>query len=121
MGGAQQQQATFNRDAEIKALGPNANAMIKSMTDWGRGLVNKGIWGADDFEEFKIMGGTAKGIKALAKLRETYEGTKIPANSVPVDGAPSKTELYAMVNDPKYKTDTAYRQKVENMFLQQFG
>ena len=121
MGGAQQQQVAFNREAEIKALGPNANAMIKSMTEWGRSLVNKGIWGADDFEEFKVMGGTAKGIKALAKLRETYEGTKIPTNSVPVDGAPSKEELYAMVNDPKYKTDPAYRQKVERMFSQTFG
>lgn len=119
--GQQQQQAAFNREAEIKELGPNANAMIKSMTDWGRSLVNKGIWGADDFEEFKIMGGTAKGIKALAKLRETYEGTKIPTSSVPMDGAPSKDELYAMVNDPKYKTDTAYRQKVERMFSQTFG
>lgn len=119
--GQHQQQVAFNREAELKALGPNANATIKSMTDWARGLVNKGIWGADDFEEFKVMGGTAKGIKALAKLRETYEGTKIPTNSMPVDGAPSKEELYAMVNDPKYKTDTAYRQKVERMFNQTFG
>ena len=121
MGGAQQQQATFNREAELKALGPNANAMIKGMTDWARGLVAKGIWGQDDFEEFKIMGGTAKGIKALAKVREAYEGIKIPTNSMPVDGAPSKEELYQMVNDPKYKTDTAYRQKVEKMFAQTFG
>lgn len=119
--GQHQQQAAFNRDAELKALGPNANAMINSMTQWGKSLVNKGIWGADDFEEFKVMGGTAKGIKALAKLRETYEGTKIPTNSMPVDGAPSKEELYGMVNDPKYKTDPAYRQKVERMFQQTFG
>ncbi len=32
--------------------------------------------------------------------------------------APSKDELYQMVNDPKYKTDVAYRQKVEMMFAQ---
>ena len=121
MSGNQQQQAAFNRESEIKALGPNANAMIKGMTDWARGLVNKGIWGADDFEEFKVMGGTAKGIKALAKVREAYEGTKIPANSMPVDGAPSKDELYNMVKDPKYKTDPAYRQKVERMFAQTFS
>jgi len=119
--GQHQQQMSFNREAELKELGPNANAMINSMTEWGRGLVNKGIWGADDFEEFKVMGGTAKGIKALAKLRETYEGTKIPTNSVPISGAPSKEELYGMVNDPKYKTDPAYRQKVERMFQQTFG
>jgi len=40
---------------------------------------------------------------------------------MPIDGAPSKDELYQMVNDPKYKTDVAYRQKVEKMFAQTFG
>ncbi len=44
---------------EKAALGPNADVIIKGMTDWARGLVNKGVWGKDDFEEFKYMGGTA--------------------------------------------------------------
>ena len=106
---------------EKAALGPNADVMIKGMTDWARGLVNKGIWGKDDFEEFKYMGGTAKGLKAMAKLREAYEGTRIPTQSMPVEGAPSKDELYQMVADPKYKNDPAYRAKVEKMFHATFG
>lgn len=120
MGGAQVEQVKFDAAAEKKALGPNADTIIKGMTEWGAGLVNKGIWGKDDFEEFKVMGGTANGIKALMKLRESYEG-RIPTQSAPVDGAPSKDELFAMVGDPKYKTDPAYRQKVERMFNQTFG
>jgi hypothetical protein len=67
------------------------------------------------------MGGTAQGIKALAKLRETYEGTRIPTSSMPVEGAPSKDELYAMVADPKYKSDPAFRSKVERLFAQNFS
>lgn len=106
---------------EKAALGPNADVLIKGMTDWARGLVNKGIWGKDDFEEFKYMGGTAKGLKAMAKLREAYEGTRIPTQSMPVEGAPSKDELYQMVADPKYKSDPAYRAKVEKMFNSTFG
>jgi hypothetical protein len=35
-----------------------------------------------------------------------------------MEGAPSKDDLYAMVQDPKYKTDAAYRQKVERLFQQ---
>lgn len=120
MSGQQQQQVQFDAAAEKKALGPNADSIIKGMTDWGAGLVNKGIWGKDDFEEFKIMGGTANGIKALMKLRETYEG-RIPTQSAPIDGAPSKTELNAMVADPKYQSDPAYRQKVERLFNQVYG
>lgn len=103
--------------AEMKQLGPNAQAVVNGMVDWARGLVNKGVWGKDDFEEFKIMGGTAAGLRALMKVREAYEG-RVPIESMPVEGAPSKEELYQMVADPKYKTDAAYRQKVERMFQQ---
>lgn len=103
--------------AEVAQLGPNGQAVINGMVDWARGLVNKGVWSKDDFEEFKIMGGTARGLTALMKIREAYEG-RVPIESAPVDGAPSKEELYQMVGDPKYQTDAAYRQKVERLFQQ---
>jgi hypothetical protein len=120
MSGQQQQQVKFNAEAEKKALGPNAEATIKGVTQWAAGLVQKGIWGKDDFEEFKVMGGTANGIKALMKLREAYEG-RIPTTSVPVEGMPSKEELLSMVGDPRYQTDPSYRKKVEGMFQQVYG
>lgn len=100
---------------EMKKLGPNAGAVVNGMVDWARGLVAKGVWSKDDFDEFKVMGGTARGLNALMKIREAYEG-RIPIESAPLDGTPSKDELYAMVADPKYNSDPAYRQKVERMF-----
>lgn len=103
--------------AEMKKLGPNGNALVNGMVDWARGLVSKGVWSKDDFDEFKIMGGTARGLQALVKIREAYEG-RVPLETSQLDGAPSKEELYGMVNDPKYKTDAAYRQKVERLFQQ---
>lgn len=121
MQGERETTVKMSVEQERKALGPNADSIIKGMVDWGSSLVRKGIWGKDDFEEFKVMGGTAQGIKALMKLREAYEGTRIPTNSVPVDGAPSKDELYQMVGDPRYQTDAAYRAKVEKMFQANFG
>lgn len=120
MGFEAQETSSVNLSQEKKALGPNADARINGMVKWASGLVNKGIWGKDDFEEFKYMGGTAKGISALEKLRNAYEG-RVPTNSAPIDGAPSKEELYAMVGDPKYNTDPAYRAKVERMFQANFG
>lgn len=104
---------------EMKQLGPNGGAIVNGMVDWARGLVNKGVWSTDDFEEFKIMGGTARGITALMKVREAYEG-RVPTQSTQLEGAPSKDELYQMVNDPKYKTDTGYRQRVEKLFDRSF-
>lgn len=101
--------------AELKALGPNGNAIVEGMVNWARGLVNKGVWSKDDFDEFKIMGGTARGLRALMKVRESYEG-RVPVDSTPLEGTMSKDDLYQMVNDPRYKSDAAYRQKVEKMF-----
>ena len=109
-----------NIQEERKSLGPNADARIGSMVKWASGLVNKGVWSKDDFEEFKVMGGTAKGIAALEKLRSAYEG-KLPVETTPVEGAPSKEELYAMVADPRYKDDPSFRQKVERAFAQNFS
>lgn len=120
MGFDAQQTSSVNLEQEKKALGPNADARINGMVKWASGLVNKGIWGKDDFEEFKYMGGTAKGIAALEKLRGAYEG-RVPTDSAPVSGAPSKEELYAMVGDPKYQSDAGYRAKVERMFQATFG
>jgi hypothetical protein len=105
--------------SEIKSLGPNGQAIINGMVNWARGLVAKGVWGAEDFEEFKLMGGTARGIKALQKVREAYEG-RIPVESAPIEGAMSDEELQSMVGDPKYLTDPAYRKKVERLFAQRY-
>ena len=59
-------------------------------------------------------------LAALEKVRSSYEG-RIPVETAPVDGAPSKEELYAMVGDEKYQTDPVYRAKVEKAFSQNFG
>lgn len=114
------QTETIDPEVEMKQLGPNGQAIIGGMVDWARGLVSKGIWGKDDFEEFKIMGGTARGLTALMKVREAYEG-RIPIQSAPLDGLPSKEELDQMVGDPRYKSDASYRKKVEGLFQRVYG
>jgi len=107
---------------ELEALGPNAKAIVTDMAQWGRGMVNKGIWSADEFTEFTRWGDTAKGIKALQKLRQTYEG-RVPTESLKTDaaGSMSKEELDAMVANPEYKTNPSYRLKVEKLFEKMYG
>lgn len=117
---AQGNQPKIDAAAERKALGNNAEAKINGMVSWARGLVNKGVWSAEDFDEFKIMGGTARGLNALMKIREAYEG-RIPVESAPMEGMPTDQELQAMVGDPKYTSDPNYRAKVERLFNQRYG
>jgi len=121
MAGSQAEQAEISYQEEYKKLGNNADAVIKSMTDWAQGLVRKGVWGQDDFEEFKIMGGTAQGLRALQKIRSYYGDQNIPTTIAQPEGAPSKEELQAMVGKPEYISDPAYRAKVEKMFEQVYG
>ena len=120
LGGNEAEDIKYSMEQERQALGPNADAIIKNMATWGKGFVDKGIWGAEDYEEFKIWGGTANGIKALQKLRSSYEG-RVPVETAPSSDMPSKDELYEMVGKPEYKSDPAYRRKVEKLFEQAFG
>ena len=121
MAGEEANLEKISYDEELKKLGPNADATIKSMTEWAQGLVRKGVWGEDDFEEFKIMGGTAQGLRALQKVRSFYGDQPIPVDVGPAEGLPSKDELTAMVGKPEYATDPTYRNKVEKLFEQVYG
>ena len=109
------EEAAQQLEAEKSKLGPNADNMIKSMATWGGGFVSKGIFSPDDYQEFKIMAGTAEGISVFNKIRSAYEG-KVPVQTTPTPDSHSKEELESMVADPRYQTDAAFRAKVEKAF-----
>lgn len=121
MAGEAEAEEQLSYKQEHEKLGPNADLTIKSMTEWAQGLVRKGVWGNDDFEEFKIMGGTAQGLKALQKVRSYYGDQPVPIEVAQPEGAPSKEELNAMVADPRYTNDPTFRIKVEKLFNEVYG
>jgi hypothetical protein len=111
----------FDMAAERKALGPNADALIKGTAEWGRNLVRKGVWSPEDYDEFRVFAGTAAGLRAAMKLREAYEGRIPDLRDTPSGGQMTEQELQGMVGDPRYLSDPAYRQKVERAFEQFYG
>ena len=42
---------SINIEEETKALGPNAPQIIDGIKKWGQGLVSKGVWSDEDFNE----------------------------------------------------------------------
>ena len=116
------QSMQVNIAAEKQKLGPNADKVIGEMVQWGQTMVKKGIWGPDDFDEFKIMGGTARGLNALMKVREYYgDMQKIPTSIGDTGGKPSRDELSQMIADPRYEKDPAFRSKVEKAFEEMYS
>ena len=111
----------FAREQELKKLGPNADQLVSGIRDFAKGLVRKGVLGADDMNEFQAMAGTADGIKVLNKIRRYYGEQTIPTQSVDIEGQPSGDELNSMIADPRYLTDPAYRSRVEKAFEKAYG
>ena len=115
--GQAEAEAEINEKEERAKLGENANEKIQSMVNWGRKLVSQGILNKDDFEEFKIMGGTAQGIRILNIFRGMTGEKEIPTMTMQVDGL-DKDEVLSRVADPKYATDEAFRKQVEKDMIE---
>jgi hypothetical protein len=120
MAGEQEETIEVSIAEERKLLGPNADARINGMRKWADGLSQKGILSKEERDEFNIMAGTARGIAILEKIR-SFSEPNIPINPT-IQGDPiSDAELDAMVGDPKYQEDPAYRAKVQKMFEERYN
>ena len=109
----------FNAAREKEQLGPNADQIIDGMLTWGQGLVAKNIFNSDDFEEFKIMAGTAAGMRTMQKLRDLINPVSVPTQTIAPQESMTMDDLNAMIageNHDKYINDPSYRRKVEQAF-----
>lgn len=117
---AQLEQYQNNVRDEKEKLGPNAEEIIRSTAQWADSLFKKGVFNEDELDAFKQSASTASGVRALQKLRRFYGEATIPVADPGAEGLPTAEELYAMVGKPEYKSDPAFRNKVQKMFKQRF-
>jgi len=125
MSGDAVQQQQINRADELKALGPNADAIIKGNKDWMDGLERKGIISEDDLKELYFLGDVAAGQRVISKLRQ-MSGDMTPIPTTPTaEGRMSNQEFKehaaVLMNDPKYGTDPVYTRNVEKEFNEYYG
>jgi hypothetical protein len=110
------QDTQVSMEAEKKALGVNADAIIESNVKWADSLANKGIISEDERTELAFWGGTAVGQRLMQKVRSmTGDLRTMPVAQVP-DGKQSpeekRAELLASIADPRYKNEPAFRNSV---------
>lgn len=106
------------RAEKMKALGPSADAIISSVTDFGNELFRNGTFSEEENKVFRSFARDANSVRILQKLKGLVTGKdEIPVNSH-IEGLPSKSELDAMVASKQYAEDPAYRAKVSGYFKQ---
>lgn len=118
------QDTQVSMEAEKKALGVNADAIIESNVKWADSLANKGIISEDERTELAFWGGTAVGQRLMQKVRSmTGDLRTMPVAQVP-DGKQSQEEFNAetrsLMQDARYKNDPAYRHNVEQRFYKRY-
>lgn len=119
--GGVEEEAELDISREREKLGVNAQEIIQSNINWSRKLVSDGIFTNDDYKELEVLGGTAEGQRVMQKIRGLING-KQDMPTVAIEGnLPDKDELQAMVADPRYQTDPAYRKTVEKEYQRVYG
>lgn len=125
LAGEDMAQAQINYDAERKALGNNADEIIKSNVNWADGLVRKGVISEAEREELNIWGGTAVGQRLMQKVRQlTGDMSQIPLAPVADAGQSEddfRADIQSKMQDPRYGTDSKFTRDVERMFEQRYG
>ena len=115
-------EAEFNHQAELKALGPNAEQIIEQEMQLLDGLQRQGVLSDLDMKEAETMFGTAASLDVWRKIRSAYGigAPSIPSSAASSPDGVSKDEWAAMVGDERYGKDQAFTAKVERLATQLF-
>ncbi len=107
--------STADVDAEIARLGENASARVEAVDMWVRRNLPD-----DMYDALSSQIQTAEAFQALETLMSNGRSAQTNAyNAESVTARPEKTDIRAMMDDPKYwdpaHRDEAYVKQVENM------
>lgn len=119
--GAAEDFARTSIEEEKSKLGRNADSIISETSAWLNKLSSSGVLSNDEIESVANASTNATFIKALNKIRQSYNEAPIPANEIQEGNQPDRAELDSMVADPRYGKDMAYTKKVEEAFYKAYG
>ena len=100
-----------SREAEIAALGSNAQSRLKDLGDWGAANLTP-----DEFEGFKALASSAAGVQTLeALISKTRQNGVANTTAVATPGI-TKEALDDRIKDPRYQTSTEFRKETTRLF-----
>jgi galactitol-specific phosphotransferase system IIB component len=113
--------AETDKEAEMAKLGRNSEKVINGLNQWLTKLGTSGALSHEEVDAIASKADSAEFIVALNKIRQSYGEQAIPDATIQEGNAETKSDLDAMVADPRYGKDMAYTQKVERKFMEFFG
>lgn len=125
MSGENIAEAEASYQEEFDKLGPNAKEIIQSNVDWADGQLRKGLLSKPQREKFNEIFGDAES-QIILQLIRTWSGdlSRIPLAPVADDQMSEQdfeAEMQTRMADPRYQTDQAYRNKIEQEFNRRYG
>lgn len=100
-----------SREAEVQALGTNAQSRLKDLGDWGAANLTP-----EEFDGFKSLASSAAGVQTLEALVAKTQKQGVAKVSAVADRGLSETTLQERIADPRYQKSAAYRKETEKMF-----
>lgn len=88
--------------------------------NWLDGAHRKEILDDKEFEEAKIMAGTANGVRVMMKLRGMTGAAEIPTNFESQSDKMSRAELQARQMDPRQDNDPAFQKETERLYAEKY-
>lgn len=119
--GAQMEQSEVTLEAEMAKLGPKADKIIGGLNQWLGKYQTSGAMTEAEVNAITNAATNADFISAMNKIRSSYGEKTIPDVNVQESQQYTRAELDAMVADPEYKSNPAFREKVEGLFMQMYG
>lgn len=96
-----------NPETEMKSLGPNAKQDLQILNQWANS-----VFTPEELRVFYNMTPTAESVRLFDKVRQLMTAANVAppkANSAPRE---TEAQVLAMVNDPRYEKDEAFRMEV---------
>ena len=111
-----------SEEQELAKLGDNGKAMQDAVHATLDRLHSAGVLTDEGLNELKITAMNADGIQALMALRGELGEKPLPTDpTLTTDGIPSLTECYQMVGTEEWRTNEAFREKVEGYIKHHTG
>ena len=109
-----EEQVEYERTQEVEKLGRNAERIINSTNDWLGRLSSSGVLAEPELQAIVGAAQNATIVKALDKIRKSYNEPTIPAVAVTTDSpAITMDDIQSMMADPRYGQDMAFTKNVE--------